>query len=149
MPRQSAMEEREKNPSSIKMRKSWLACMHPPSFYASNTPLAVRWLDKWSGKKNEGRLSDYSLIWGWGGREYHWIFKEVPWRSSWANKVHANEARTFKAAIVAHGDSAELIWLASWHSFPAFSLEESRERPLPRRRLRARDVICSHTNTHM
>lgn len=64
------------------------------------------------------------------------------------NKVNAEEARNSKAAIVAHANSAESIRPSPERSFPVFSLEESRGRPLPSRRLPARDCyLLSHKHT--
>lgn len=39
-------------------------------------------------------------------------------------------------------------WLPSAHFLYLALRKAEREKPLPRRRLHARDVICSHTNTH-
>lgn len=132
-------------------------CMPPSIFFCLQKTLLMRrdWPNISGREREREKIRAGWVINLWSesreeGSTLHRI-KRLPGGGLEQTTVNVQDARTSKAAIVAQPDLAESIWLPSWLSFPVFSLEESagREKPLPRRRLRApRCYLLSHRHAH-
>lgn len=100
--------------------------------------------------KKQSRLSNYSLIWGWGGRVDTNSLKRFPRgaleQTNWMHKM--SEPPRLQLSLM-QTQLSQSGSLPRTHFLYLALREAEREKPLPRRRLHAQDVICSHTNMQM
>lgn len=101
-------------------------------------------------EKKQSRLSNYSLIWGWGGRVDTNSSKRSPGgaleQTNWMHKM--SEPPRLQLSLM-QTQLSQSGSLPRTHFLYLALREAEREKPLPRRRLHAQDVICSHTNMQM